>query len=124
MQTFPKAMRLAGRERIGQLFAEGNGGTSRAVLAKALPNPEGRTRVAAVAGKKLGCAVTRNRMRRRLRAAFRTRRDDLPQGCDFALVARKGLVEASWPEVVRDVEKAMRQAADIPSGRPPSRPPR
>jgi ribonuclease P protein component len=122
METLPKAMRLRGRERIGQLFAEGNGGASRRVLVKALPNTDGQTRVAAVAGKKLGCAVKRNRMRRRLRAAFRTNRDRLPQGCDFALVARKGLLEASWPEVVRDVEKAMRAAADTPSGRPRSGP--
>ncbi len=45
MEKLPKAMRLRGRERIGQLFAEGNGGNARRVLAKALPNPDGLTRV-------------------------------------------------------------------------------
>ncbi len=123
MQTLPKSARLRGRDRIAQVFAEGSGGAARRVLAKSLPNDDGATRVAAVAGKKLGGAVQRNRMRRRLRAAYRTRRDSLPTGRDFALVARKGLLEATWPEVVRDVEKAMRAAAaDTPSGPLPSRP--
>lgn len=118
-------MRLRGRERIGALFAEGAGAVSGAVLAKALPNSGAAVRIVAVAGKKIGCAVRRNRMRRRLRAAFRTNRDALPKGYDFALVARKGILEASWADLVRSVETAMRRAAaGGSSGRPPNPRPR
>jgi ribonuclease P protein component len=124
-EGLPRESRLRGRDRIGDLFAEGTGGVSGAVLAKALPNPDGRTRVVAVAGKKMGCAVKRNRMRRRLRAAFRAGKESLPKGHDFALVARRGILEASWRDLLRNVETAMRRAVDggaAPSGRP--RPPR
>ncbi len=111
-ERLPKKSRLRGRDRIGELFADGSGGVSGAVLAKALPNSEadGQTRIVAVAGKKMGCAVKRNRMRRRLRAAFRTHREQLPEGWDYALVARKGLLEAAWPDLVRDMEMAVRKA--------------
>lgn len=124
MENLPRERRLRGRDRIGELFAAGSGAVSGVVLAKALPNADGAVRIAAVAGKKMGCAVERNRMRRRLRAAYRTRQAELPVGHDFALVARRGILEAPWLDLVRDVEKAMRRAAagDIPSGPPRSRP--
>lgn len=124
MEKLPRERRLRGRDRIGQLFGEGVGAVSGVVLAKALPNADGMVRIAAVAGKKMGCAVLRNRMRRRLRAAFRTRQADLPGGHDFALVARRGILEASWQDLIRDVEKSMRRAATggTPSGQPRPRP--
>lgn len=124
MERLPKERRLRGRDRIGQLFAEGARGSSGAILVRAVRNDDpGVTRIVAVAGKKLGNAVRRNRMRRRLRAAFRTCGESLPGGWDFALVARRELLEAEWPQVIRDLEKAMRRAVgDIPSGPRPFRP--
>lgn len=121
MQNLPRERRLRGRERMGELFAEGRHAASGTVLVRALPAPEGRGRMAAIAGKKLGGAVERNRMRRRLRAAYRLSRDKLPAGWDFALVARRGLLEATWPKLVQDIENAARKAVAT-SGRPPSSP--
>ena len=45
--------------------------------------------------KAVGTAVTRNRIKRRLREVFRTRSDELPQENDYVLVARPGLAEAT-----------------------------
>jgi ribonuclease P protein component len=45
--------------------------------------------------KAVGTAVVRNRMKRRLRAAFRARLADVPQGHDYVLVVRPGLAEAA-----------------------------
>jgi ribonuclease P protein component len=42
----------------------------------------------------VGTAVVRNRMKRRLREAFRARLPELPQGQDYVLVVRPGLAEA------------------------------
>jgi ribonuclease P protein component len=44
--------------------------------------------------KAVGTAVVRNKMKRRLREAFRTRLPELPQGQDYVLVVRPGLAEA------------------------------
>lgn len=112
MQNLPKERRLCGRERMGEMFASGSHATAGTVLVRALPcaKRKDQGRMAAVAGKKLGGAVQRNRMRRRLRAAFRTHREQLPEGWDYALVARRGLLEAAWPDLVRDMEKAVHKA--------------
>lgn len=123
MQDFPKARRLCSRDSITQLFQEGAKGSAGKILVRALPAPDGAAgRVAAVAGKKLGCAVVRNRMRRRLRAAYRTGKEKLPEGWDMALVARPGLLEAAWQDVKRDMELAAARAVKDFSGRRPSPP--
>lgn len=122
MENLPKQQRLHGRERLGALFNEGGRGAAGKVAARALPNGTAETRIAAVAGKSLGCAVKRNRMRRLIRAAFRIQKDRLPMGWDFALVARPGLLEAKWPDVMRDVALAMDRAVRESSGSGPRTP--
>jgi ribonuclease P protein component len=44
--------------------------------------------------KAVGTAVVRNKMKRRLREALRTRLPELPQDQDYVLVVRPGLAEA------------------------------
>jgi ribonuclease P protein component len=44
--------------------------------------------------KAVGPAVVRNKMKRRLREAFRARLSELPQDQDYVLVVRPGLAEA------------------------------
>jgi ribonuclease P protein component len=45
--------------------------------------------------KRVGSAVARNRVKRRLRELWRSRLDAIPTGCDYVLVVRPGFVEAS-----------------------------
>jgi ribonuclease P protein component len=45
--------------------------------------------------KSVGTAVVRNKMKRRLREALRTRLPELPQDQDYVLVVRPGLAEAT-----------------------------
>ena len=57
------------------------------------------TRLGVVTGRKIGCAVVRNRCRRRLREAFRRNRTELKTGCDVVLLARRGVDAAPWDQV-------------------------
>lgn len=116
MQNLPKSERLHGRDCLSRLFGEGGKGSAGKVFARAIPGGDGAVRIAAVAGRKLGCAVVRNRMRRRLRAAYRTRKERVPGGWDFVLVARTGLLEAAWQDLARDVILAMERAVSDYSG--------
>lgn len=109
-EDLPRAERLRGRDVIGRLFDEGASGASGGILVRALRGGDGPSRIAAVAGKRLGNAVKRNRMKRRLRAAFRLEKETLPKGWDFALIARRGLLEAEWPNVLKDLRKAVQKA--------------
>jgi ribonuclease P protein component len=45
--------------------------------------------------RRVGSAVARNRVKRRLRELWRSRLESIPAGQDYVLVVRPGLVEAS-----------------------------
>lgn len=67
-------------------------------------------RLGVVASRKIGGAVRRSRAKRLLREVYR--RGERPAG-DLILIARRGIGEASWP----DLERAYRSATRIATGR-------
>ena len=56
---------------------------------------DGDPRLGLAVSKSLGPAVTRNRIKRQLREAWRARLDGVPRGRDYVLLARAGLPEAA-----------------------------
>jgi ribonuclease P protein component len=56
--------------------------------------PDGDPRLGLAVPKSLGSAVIRNRLKRQLREAWRSRLEQVPPGRDYVLVARTGLPEA------------------------------
>ena len=65
----------------------------------ARPNRTGRNRVGITAGKKLGKAVVRNRVRRRLREVYRLNEDKFQPGWDIVVVARSRCITASFEKL-------------------------
>ncbi|MHB1414140.1 MAG: ribonuclease P protein component [Chloroflexota bacterium] len=76
----------------------------------ALPNQEGVTRVGFSVGKRIGKAVARNHVKRRLREAIRPRLPMLKVGYDLVLIARAPIASAAYPEVVAAVEQLLQRA--------------
>ena len=54
---------------------------------------------------KLGCAVVRNRARRRIREAYRLNETRLKSGFDIVIVARKAAAEAPFEKLEQDLIK-------------------
>ncbi len=69
----------------------------------------GPPRVAVAAGRKLGTAVVRNRVKRRLREA--ARRVELPRGHDLVLVGRSTAADAPFDQLLADLAAAAGRAA-------------
>lgn len=55
---------------------------------------DGEPRLGLAIPKSVGSAVTRNKLKRRLREAWRAGLENVPAGRDYVLVARSGLPEA------------------------------
>ena len=62
----------------------------------ARPNRLGINRVGITTGKKLGHAVVRNRVRRRLREVYRLNEDKFTPGWDIVVVARSRCIKADF----------------------------
>ncbi len=65
----------------------------------AAPNDCESTRVGITVSSRVGNAVVRNRVRRRLREAIRSRFADLPQRLDIVVAARPASASATWAEL-------------------------
>ena len=75
---------------------------------QAAPNHTAGWRVGFTASKKIGNAVTRNRARRRLKAAMHEGLQPLARaGFDYVMIARYETAKLEWQHLVTDVKKAI-----------------
>jgi ribonuclease P protein component len=74
------------------------------------PNELDRARVGITVSSRVGNAVVRNRVRRRLREALRARLDRLASGRDILVVARPASAEATWSELSSALDAALLRA--------------
>lgn len=82
-----------------RVYNRGRSGVSAFVAVYARPNRMGRNRLGVTVSVKLGKAVVRNRVRRRLREIYRLA--PLRPGYDIVLVARSRSVTAAYSELER-----------------------
>jgi ribonuclease P protein component len=57
--------------------------------------------------KRTGNSVVRNRIKRKLRDAFRRRRAEMPRGLDLVINARRSVLESSSEQLERDLVDAV-----------------
>ena len=69
----------------------------------------GHNRLGITVSTKLGCAVKRNRARRRLRELFRLAQPRMKQGYDVILVARTRAVTIAHSKLQADFDRALRE---------------
>lgn len=92
-----------------RMYAKGKSGVSSCLVVYYRPNRRGSNRLGVTVSTKLGHAVVRNRIRRRLREIFRLSQGRMKQGYDVILVARGRAVQADYWELKRAYEKTLKK---------------
>jgi ribonuclease P protein component len=85
-----------------RLYAKGKSAVSPYTAIYCRKRAQGQNHLGLTVGLKIGNAVTRNRVRRRLREIYRTNESRLLPGYDMVIVARTKAVRATYRELERD----------------------
>ena len=89
-----------------RLYAKGRSAVTPTLVIYTRRRKGAQNRVGFTVTTKLGHAVVRNRVRRRLREIYRLHADELCRGADLVVVARSRSVSAAYRELERDFLKA------------------
>lgn len=101
--TFSKEERLLDRSDFVNLNRSGTRYHTKHFIIIAKRNEPGITRLGITAGKRVGNAVRRNRIKRLIREFFRLTKAHFPTGYDIAVIAKKN---ASHPDL-RSIEEEL-----------------
>lgn len=102
--------RLRGRSQFDQARRQGKCWTHRLVVLCVAPNALESSRFGFSVSKRVGGAVVRNRVRRRLREIVRLRLPAIASGWDVVLIARPPIAQAEFRQIEAAVERLLQQA--------------
>jgi ribonuclease P protein component len=91
------------------VFKEGVTFASKYLVMYARPNELGFNRFGLSVSKKVGTAVTRNKIRRLLREAMRRLLQEFHLNYDFIIIARKSSVERGLSDFIRDIKRFLQR---------------
>jgi ribonuclease P protein component len=103
-EALPREVRLRKRQAFLDVQERGKRITAGPLVGLVAPSPDGRSRLGLTVSSKVGAAVVRNAVRRRLRELLRKRRDRWPGGMHLVVVARPSAREASFEALSRAVD--------------------
>lgn len=108
MLEFPKRVRLLRRLEFTSTMDKGLKVVTPYLVLLGQSGSQQESRMGLIVSKKVGPAVVRNKVKRRLREAFRNWQAR-PQGLDFVIIARASLAEAEYEQVQASFQEALRR---------------
>lgn len=113
--SFPKTRRLTHRSEYEHVKRNGITQRGKLLMLNAMPMDNSDPwRAGFVTSGRLGGAVVRNRVRRRLREIVRRRQDQLRQGFWFVIIARHEAATASYGALEDEWLRLARRASILP----------
>jgi ribonuclease P protein component len=102
-----KSTSLTASPEFERVYRNGSVYRGRLFSVHALPNTIGEPRLGLSVSKKVGTAVNRNKVRRRLKEVFRSSAKRLPGNLDFVISARPAAAGASFEELNEEFSRSV-----------------
>ncbi len=109
--TFKKSNRLKSKKSFQIVYVKGRTVVDPLSVFYILPEQGTDIRIGLAVGKKLGCAVVRNHVKRMMREVFRRHREEMKKGYHIVWVARKKLTKADYKTFERVFLRLAKRAA-------------
>jgi ribonuclease P protein component len=116
-QAFPKHLRLLRRAEFRRVYEEGLRRSTSLCTVFLRPNGLTHSRLGITVPTRVGNAVKRNRIKRRLREIFRLNRPVIPGGWDIVVNPRAQAAEAEFSKLAREFLRLLTAPAPSP-GKP------
>lgn len=109
-EGLPPGHRVKKRGEFRRIQGRGRKVHTRHLLLLVHPSLRGaeHPRLGVTVTRKIGNAVARNRVRRRLREIFRRHRDLFPPASDVVVIVKRGAPDLSYDELLAEVRRAQR----------------
>ncbi len=104
-----KTVTIKQNHEFRRLYNKGKSAVTPSMVVYCRKSRSPHNRIGITVSTKLGCAVKRNRARRRLRELFRLAQPRLKQGFDVVIVARTRAVTIAHRKLQADFDRAMRE---------------
>lgn len=117
--------RIRDNRRFQEIRRTGKSFSNRLVVLCVLPNEQPFSRFGFSVSRRIGNAVVRNRVKRRMREAVRLKMHQIEPGWDCVFIARNPIRDAAYCEIDGACARLLRRASlfiaeeSIPSGPPP-----
>ena len=98
-----KSFRVKREKDFKAIFTDGISFANRKFVVYQLENQKSHFRVGLSVSKKLGNAVTRNQIKRRIRHILLSVREHLADNIDFVVIARKGVEGLDYAEMEKNL---------------------
>ena len=98
-----KSFRVKREKDFKEIFQYGTSFANRKFVVYQLENQQNHFRVGLSVSKKLGNAVTRNQIKRRIRHILLSVRERLADNVDFVVIARKGVEGLDYAEMEKNL---------------------
>ncbi len=98
-----KSFRVKREKDFKAIFKDGTSFANRKFVVYQLENQQNHFRVGLSVSKKLGNAVTRNQIKRRIRHILQSAKGSLLDHVDFVVIARKGVETLEYAEMEKNL---------------------